>query len=102
MPDRRITCACAAGLLLLGPFQARSEPALSLAIGTGQYGMRKEIPHSLGIELQLRLPWRWNLIRPLAGVLTSSRGGAYLYSGFVIEVPLPGGLQLNPGFAPGV
>jgi lipid A 3-O-deacylase len=102
MPDRRIRFACAAGLLLLGPLQARAEPPLSLAIGTGQYGMRKEIPHALGIELQVRSPWRWNLIRPVAGILTSSSGGAYLYSGFVIEVPLPGGLQLNPGFAPGV
>lgn len=102
MPDRRIRFACATGLLLLAPLLARAEPGLSLAIGTGQYGMRKEIPHALGIELQVRPPWRWNLLRPVAGILTGSNGGAYLFSGVVLEVSLPGGVQLNPGFAPGV
>jgi hypothetical protein len=74
----------------------------SFAIATGQFGMRKEVPHALGLELQIRTPWRWNLFRPIAGVLTSSGGDAYLYSGFVIEVDLPLGLQLSPGFAPGI
>jgi hypothetical protein len=99
----RITFACAAALLLLGSTQARGEtvPA-SLSIATGQYGMRRDTPHAVGIELQLRAPFRWNLIRPLAGLLTSANGGAYLYSGFAIEVPLPAGFELNPGFAPGV
>lgn len=89
-------------LLLLASFAARGEDHASFAISTGQLGLRKEIPHALGIDLQVRSPWRWNLIRPIAGVLTSSSGGAYLYSGIVVEVPLPGGLRLSPGFAPGV
>jgi hypothetical protein len=103
LPTLRITFACAAALLLLGSARARAEsvPA-SLSIATGQYGIRKESPHDVGIEVQLRAPFRWNLVRPLAGVLTSGSGGAYLYSGFAIELPLPAGFELNPGFAPGV
>jgi hypothetical protein len=81
---------------------AEAQPDLTFSVATGQYGMRKEIPHSLGIDFELRPPWRWNLIRPVAGLLTSSHGGAYIYSGFVVEIPLPGGLMLTPGFAPGV
>src|SRR5436853_6051181 len=75
MPDPRLTSACAA-LLLLASAGARAEPVTSFAIATGEYGMRKEVPHSLGIEIQIRTPWRWNLFRPIAGVLTSSAGGA--------------------------
>lgn len=89
-------------LLLLASFAASGEEPGSFAVSTGQLGLRREIPHALGIDVQLRTPWRWGLIRPIAGVLTSSSGGAYLYSGIVVEVPLPGGLRLSPGFAPGV
>lgn len=103
MPDPRLTCAAAAALLLLFTSPAaRAEPVTSFAIATGQYGMRKEVPHSVGIELQLRTPWRWNLFRPIVGLLTSGGGGAYLYTGFMIEFELPLGLQLSPGFAPGI
>ena len=94
---------CGAALLaLLTTGGARAQPVVSFAVSTGQYGMRKEVPHSLGIGFELRAPWQWNLLRPVAGVLTSTHGGAYLYSGFVIEIPLPARLMLKPGFAPGV
>ena len=103
MPNPRLTLACATALLLLGPMSARAEqvPA-SFSIGTGQYGIRKVIPRAVGIDLQFRAPFRWNLVRPVAGLLTSANGSAYLYSGFAIEVPLPAGFQISPGFAPGV
>jgi len=101
--SRRIPCACAAGLLLLAPAALRAEPAgASVVVATGQYGMRKEIPHSLGIELQIRPPWHWSLVRPTFGLLTSANGGAYVFSGLVVEIPLPVGFELTPGFAPGV
>ena len=92
----------AAALLLLASFAARAEAPASIVIATGQLGMRKEIRHSLGIDVQIRAPWQWNLIRPTFGVLTSSTGGAYAYSGVVAEIPLPGSFRLSPGFAPGV
>jgi Lipid A 3-O-deacylase (PagL) len=101
--SRRIPCAWAAGLLLLAPAALRAEPTeTSVVIATGQYGMRKEIPHSLGIELQIRPPWHWSLVRPTFGLLTSANGGAYVFSGLVVEIPLPAGFELTPGFAPGV
>jgi Lipid A 3-O-deacylase (PagL) len=103
MPDPRRTCACGAALLvLLGSAGARAAPATSFGIATGQYGMRAGVPHALGIELQVRTPWRWTLFRPVAGLLTSSAGGAYVYSGLAIEIELPLALQLTPGFAPGI
>jgi hypothetical protein len=103
MPDPRLTCAGATALLLLFASPAiGAEPVTSFAIATGQYGMRKEVPHSLGIELQLRTPWRWNLFRPMVGLLTSADGGAFVYTGLMFELGLPLGLQLSPGFAPGI
>lgn len=89
-------------LLLLAPFAARAEALPTVSIATGQLGMRKEIPHALAIDVQVAGPWRWTVLRPVAGVLTSSNGGAYLYSGIAAEIPLTGSLQLRPGFAPGV
>ena len=100
--SHRIAFAVATGLLLVGPLRARAELPASISIATGQYGFRKEVPHGLGIELQVRPSWEWNSIRPTVGVLTNSNGGAYVFAGFVVEVPLPLGLQLSPGFAPGV
>jgi lipid A 3-O-deacylase len=102
LSPRPRTWPCLAVLLLLASFGARADDLPSFAVSTGQLGLRKEIPHALGIDVQIRSRWRWNLIRPLAGVLTSSSGGAYLYSGIVVDIPLPAGLQLSPGFAPGV
>jgi lipid A 3-O-deacylase len=93
---------CAAAVLLFASLPARGELPASVAIASGQLGMRRSVPHALGIELQGRGPWRWNLIRPVAGFLTSSSGGAYVYSGVAVELPLPAGFQLTPGFAPGV
>lgn len=98
MPDTRLTCACAAGLLLLAS-AARADRQVSLAVATGQYGMRKEIPHSLGVDVELRSSSLWNLLRPVAGLLTSGRG-AILYSGLILDLDLPLGMRLSPGFAP--
>jgi hypothetical protein len=94
--------ALASAVLLLASLPARSEPAGSIAVATGQYGLRSDVARGLGLELELRPAWRWSLFRPVAGVLTGSDGGAFVYSGFVIEVPLPGGVRLSPGFAPGL
>ena len=101
LASRCIACACLASLL--APAALRAEPAeASVVIATGQYGMRKEIPHSLGIQMEIRPPWRWSLVRPTLGLLSSVNGGAYVFSGLVVQVPLPAGFQLTPGFAPGV
>jgi hypothetical protein len=80
----------------------RADPTASVSIATGQYGFRKEVPHALGLELQVHPPWRWSLIRPTVGILANSNGGAYVFTGIVVAVPLPLSLQLSPGFAPGV
>jgi hypothetical protein len=89
-------------VLLVAPFAARAEAIPTVSIAAGQLGMRKEIPHALAIDLQVDGPWRWSVVRPVAGVLTSSKGGAYVYSGVTAEIPLTRTLQLKPGFAPGV
>ena len=101
MPEHRVAGALAAALILLGSTSAPGE-TVSFALSTGQYGLRRDIPHALGIEMEVRPPWRWTLFRPVAGLLTTTRGTAFLYSGVAIEIPLPGGLRLTPGFAPGV
>ena len=102
MANRRLRCVCAAGLLLAGTFAARAEPATSIVVATGQYGMRKEVPHAIGFDLQIRTPWRWTVFRPIAGALTSSGGGTFLYTGVMADFDLPLGLRLSPGFAPSI
>jgi lipid A 3-O-deacylase len=92
----------AAVVLLLAPIGARGEETPSLVVATGQLGMRKEVPHALAIDVQVRSPWHWSVIRPAAGLLTSSKGGAYVYSGVAADFHLPGAFQISPGFAPGV
>lgn len=94
--------ALAAALLLLASLGARAEEMPPFVIATGQLGMRKEIPHALAIDVQVRPFLRWSLMRPVAGVLTSSKGGAYLYSGIALDVPLGGTFVISPGFAPGI
>lgn len=100
VPRRRIASVSAA-FLLVAAASARGDRA-AVAIATGQYGMRKEIPHSLGMELELRGPWHWAVVRPVAGVLTTTGGAAYVYSGVAFEIPLAGSLRLTPAFAPGI
>jgi hypothetical protein len=41
-------------------------------------------------------------LRPALGTLAGSSGGAYLFAGLVLELPLPRGFQVAPGFAPGI
>ena len=89
-------------LLLLTCVGARAEDIPIVSVATGQLGMRKEIPHALAIDVQVTAPWQWSLIRPIAGVLTSSKGGAYAYSGIAVEIPLTAALQIKPSFAPGL
>lgn len=91
-----------AAILALAPIGARGADLPGVVVSAGQLGMRKEIPHALAIDVQFRGPWQWNLLRPVAGVLTSSKGGAYLYTGVAADIPLGRGVLLTPGFAPGI
>jgi lipid A 3-O-deacylase len=101
MPERHVLGALAAALIVAASAPVHGEP-VSFALSTGQYGLRKEIPHALALEMEVGLPWRWTLLRPVAGLLATSGGAAFVYSGVAIEIPLPGRLRLTPGFAPGV
>jgi hypothetical protein len=101
MPGHRVMGTLAALSILIGSASAHGEP-VSFALSTGQYGLRKEIRHSLGVEMEVRPPWRWTVFRPVGGLLATTGGSAFVYSGVTIEIPLPGGLRLTPGFAPGV
>jgi hypothetical protein len=96
---RRISMAA---VLALVSVAARGEESPTVVISTGQLGMRKEIPHALAIDVQVRPPLRWSIVRPVVGVLTSSKGGAYVYSGVAAEFPIGSGFEISPGFAPGL
>jgi lipid A 3-O-deacylase len=98
---RRRVASVAAVLLLVASASGRGDHG-AVAIATGQYGMRKEIPHSVGMELEVRTPWRWNIIRPVTGLLTTTGGSAYVYSGIAFEIPIAGSWRVTPAFAPGV
>ena len=74
----------------------------SVGVSSGQYGLRAGLPRELGFQVDLRAPWKWGPVRPVLGVLAGSNGGGYLFTGLVLDLPLPWGMQVSPGFAPGV
>src|SRR5438105_14296788 len=94
MPEHRVAGALAAALIMLGSTSAPGEP-VSFALSTGRYGLRKEIPHALGIEMEVRPPWRWTVFRPVAGLLTTKAGTTFVYSGVSIEFTVPCGQRLR-------
>jgi hypothetical protein len=88
-------------VLLLGATPALAA-GTSVGVSSGQYGLRPRLPRELGVQLEVRPPWQWGPLRPTVGALAGSSGGAYLFTGLVLELPLPGGVQVSPGFAPGI
>jgi hypothetical protein len=91
---------------LLAVLLLAASPALagetSVGVSSGQYGLRAGLPQEVGFQVELRAPWQWGPIRPIMGVLAGSSGGGYLFTGVVLELPLPEGFQVSPGFAPGI
>lgn len=88
--------------VLLAARPARAGERSALTIASGQYGIRAGLPREVGFQVEIRGPWRLSGLRPAAGVLAGGNGGAFAFAGLVLEVPLPGGFLLSPGFAPGV
>jgi hypothetical protein len=88
-------------VLLLAASAARAG-ATSLTISSGQFGLRPRQPHEVGVQVELRPPLQWGPLRPVVGALAGSSGGGYAFTGFVLDLPLPGGFQVSPGFAPGI
>jgi len=99
-PERSAITLLAVLLLATGP--ALAEGTTTVGLSSGQYGLRGGLPRELGFQVDLRAPWQWGPVRPVLGVLAGSSGGGYLFTGLVLDLPLPGGLQVSPGFAPGV
>ena len=87
--------------LLLAPWPAPGEPA-RFAMQAGTYGLGPGAEHALSVQLELRPGVRWWWVRPTGGFLQSQDGTQYLFAGALLEVPLPLGLTVAPGFAPGI
>ena len=98
-PERDATAVLAVLLLAASPALAGGT---SVGVSSGQYGLRAGLPRELGFQVDLRAPWKWGPVRPVLGVLAGSSGGGYLFTGLVLDLPLPWGMQVSPGFAPGV
>jgi len=98
-PERDATTLLAVLLLAAGPALAGGT---SVGVSSGQYGLRAGLPQEVGFQVDLRAPWQWGPVRPILGVLAGSSGGGYLFSGLVLDLPLPGGIRVSPGFAPGI
>ena len=97
--ERGATTLLALSLLAACPALAGET---SVGVSSGQYGLRAGLPHELGFQVDLRAPWKWGPVRPILGVLAGSSGSGYLFTGVVLELPLPWEMQVSPGFAPGV
>jgi hypothetical protein len=80
---------------------ASAEPA-SFVFSLGQWGLRAHEPNEVAVQLEYRAAIRWWWVRPLGGLLMSTEGTQYLFAGVVLELPLPWGVVLAPGFAPGI
>jgi hypothetical protein len=98
-PKRDATTLLAVLLLAATPALAGGT---SVGVSSGQYGLRAGQPQEVGIEVEVRPPWKWGPLRPVVGALAGSSGGGYLFTGLVLELPLPGGFQVSPGFSPGI
>jgi hypothetical protein len=98
-PKRDATTLLAVLLLAATPALAGGT---SVGVSSGQYGLRAGQPQEVGIEVEVRPPWQWGPLRPVVGALAGSSGGGYLFTGLVLELPLPGGFQVSPGFSPGI
>lgn len=87
--------------LLLASRSARAEPA-HFALQGGTWGLGPNAEHALAVQLEFRPGVRWWWVRPTGGLLQSGDGTQYWFAGALLEVPLPLGLTVAPGFAPGL
>jgi len=88
-------------VLLLAASPAIAE-GTSIGVSSGQYGLRTGQPREVGIQVEVRPPWQWGLLRPVVGALAGSRGSGYLFTGLVLELLLPEDVLVSPGFGPGI
>ena len=87
--------------LLLASRTGRAEPA-HFALQGGTWGLGPNAEHALAVELEFRPGVRWWWVRPTGGLLQSGDGTQYWFAGALLEIPLPVGLTVAPGFAPGI
>ncbi len=98
-PTRDATTLLVVLLLAASPALAGGT---SVGLSSGQYGLRAGLPHEVGVQVEVRPPWQWGPLRPVVGALAGSSGGGYLFTGLVLELPLPGGVQVSPGLGSGI
>jgi hypothetical protein len=89
----------ATGLLLSRV--AGAEPT-RFALQGGQWGLGPTAEHALTVQLELRPGVHWWWVRPTAGLLQSTDGTQFVFAGVLLDLPLPWGVTLSPGFAPGI
>jgi lipid A 3-O-deacylase len=87
--------------LLLASRPAWAEPA-HFAFQGGWWGLGPNAEHSFAAQLEFRPGVRWWWVRPTGGLLQSDDGTQYWFAGAFLEIPLPLGFTLAPGFAPGL
>ena len=87
--------------LLLRAAAAEAEPA-QVALQVGQWGLGPTAEHQLSVQIEVRPGVQWWWLRPTGGLLQSTDGTQYVFAGLLIEVPLPLGVTISPGFAPGI
>jgi Lipid A 3-O-deacylase (PagL) len=80
---------------------AAADPG-AVGLFAGLWGLRHNEPHEVAVQVEYRLGVHWWWIRPLGGLLLSSEGTQFLYTGVLLEIRLPWGIVLAPGVAPGV
>ena len=87
--------------VLLGAGPVRADPG-GVGVFAGLWGLRAHEPHEVAAQIEYRLGVHWWWVRPVGGALLSSEGTQILYAGVLLEFPLPLGIRITPGFAPGV
>ena len=87
--------------VLLGAAPVRADPG-AVGIFAGFWGLRAYEPHEVAAQIEYRIGVHWWWVRPLGGALLSSEGTQIVYGGVLLEIPLPLGILVSPGFAPGL
>jgi len=90
-----------ASLLFSEEFQKENKQPSLLSVGVGVFGFDKPKAHPL-FQLQYMFSAEYYTIRPIVGILATTRGSVYGYGGMAFDFRIGKHVAIVPSFAPGI
>jgi hypothetical protein len=79
----------------------RKELPSLLSVGIGDFDFEKRHAQPL-FQIEYKSNAHVKVIRPVVGLMATTKGGVYAYGGFCFDILLSDRWALIPGFAPGI